>query len=188
LAGKRLFQDEEYLGLELMRALSDAQRQEAILYHSMMGGDLPPGRRQVPDQLHLAGAFQDNRIIPYEGVPACAFSPLQRRHLLQLIAAYVEPMPAGPVTATLHEIERHLDETRFCWIGGVTEDDTFYYRIQSPVILIEFDQRSGVFLANQDPARFHIHTIVRSPNGNDYGIDLLRLHYELAHGASHLGD
>ena len=95
---------------------------------------------------------------------------------------------ARPVTATLHEIERRLDETRFCWIGGVTEDDTFYYRIQSPVILIEFDQHSGVFLANQDPARFHIHTIVRSPNGNDYGIDLLRLHYELARGASHLGD
>jgi hypothetical protein len=186
-AGKRLFQDEEYLGLELMRTLSDAQRQEAILCHSMIGGDLPPGRRQIPDQLHLAGAFQDNRIIPYEGVPASAFSPLQRRHLLQLIAAYVEPMPAGPLTARLHEIERHLDETHFCWIGGVTEDDTFYYRIQSPVILIEFDQHSGVFLANQDPARFHIHTIVRSPNGNDYGIDLLRLHYELAHGADHLG-
>jgi Protein of unknown function (DUF3500) len=66
----------------------------------MMGGDLPPGRRQIPDQLHLAGAFQDNRIIPYEGVPASALSPLQRRHLLQLIAAYVEPMPAGLGTST----------------------------------------------------------------------------------------
>jgi hypothetical protein len=27
------------------------------------------------------------------------------------------------------------------------------------------------------PAKFHVHTIVRTPNGNDYGIDLLRLHY-----------
>ena len=25
--------------------------------------------------------------------------------------------------------------------------------------------------------RDHIHTIVRTPNGNDYGKDLLRLHY-----------
>jgi hypothetical protein len=186
--GTRLFQDEEYRGLELIRALSGAQRQEAILYHSMMGGDLPPGRRQIPDQLHLGGAFQDNRIIPYEGVRASTFSPSQRRHLLQLIAAYVEPMPAGPITARLHEIERHLDETHFCWIGGTTEDDTFYYRIQSPVILIEFDHHSGVFLANEKPARFHIHTIVRTPNGNDYGIDLLRLHYEHAHGADHSSD
>jgi len=28
-----------------------------------------------------------------------------------------------------------------------------------------------------------VHTIVRTPNGNDYGIDLLRLHYE--HAAHH---
>ena len=28
------------------------------------------------------------------------------------------------------------------------------------------------------PYRDHIHTIVRTPNGNDYGKDLLRMHYE----------
>lgn len=180
-AGTRLFEDEEYRGLALMRTLSDSQRREAILYHSMAGGDLPPDRRRHPDQLQLAGAFQDNRVIPYEGVAAAGFSPEQRRHLLQLVATFVEPMPAGPMKARMDEIERHLDETRFCWIGGTGEDDTFYYRIQSPVVLIEFDQHSGVFLANQEPAKFHIHTIVRTPNGNDYGTDLLRLHYEQAH-------
>ena len=41
----------------------------------MMGGDLPPDRRQLPDQLQLAGAFQDNRIIPYEGVAAAGSLP-----------------------------------------------------------------------------------------------------------------
>ena len=30
------------------------------------------------------------------------------------------------------------------------------------------------------PSRQHIHTVVRTPNGNDYGKDLLRQHY-LAH-------
>ena len=32
------------------------------------------------------------------------------------------------------EIERHLAETRFCWIGGFDEESPFYYRIQSPVV------------------------------------------------------
>jgi hypothetical protein len=32
-----------------------------------------------------------------------------------------------------------------------------------------------------EPAKFHVHTIVRTPNGNDYGVDLLRLHHEQAH-------
>jgi hypothetical protein len=31
------------------------------------------------------------------------------------------------------------------------------------------------------PTRHHIHTVVRIPNGNDYGRDLLRQHYEQAH-------
>lgn len=186
-SGTRLFEDEEYHGLALMRSLSDAQRQEAILYHSMMGGDLPPDRRQRPDQLQLAGAFQDNRIIPYEGVAAGGFTPEQRRQLMQLIEAYIDPMPAGPMKARMDEIERRLDETRFCWIGGTGEEDTFYYRIQSPVVLIEFDQHSGVFLSNPEPAKFHIHTVVRTPNGNDYGMDLLRLHYEQAHKGGQIG-
>ena len=43
---------------------------------------------------------------------------------------------------------------------------------------IEFDHYAGVFLTNDAPAKFHVHIIVRTPNGNDYGIDLLRLHYE----------
>ncbi len=45
-------------------------------------------------------------------------------------------------------------------------------------MLIEFDHHIGVFLTNAEPAKFHVHTIVRTPNGNDYGLDLLRLHYE----------
>ena len=49
------------------------------------------------------------------------------------------------------------------------------------MIFIEFDHHAGVFLTNAEPAKFHVHTIVRTPNGNDYGIDLLRLHYQQAH-------
>ena len=31
-------------------------------------------------------------------------------------------------------------------------------------------------LDNDEPSRQHIHTVVRTPNGNDYGMDLLRQH------------
>ncbi len=37
-------------------------------------------------------------------------------------------------------------------------------------------------MTNPDPAKFHVHTIVRTPNGNDYGFDLLRQHYHREHG------
>jgi len=182
-AGTRLFEDEERGGLALMRSLSPKQQNRAIVAHSMVGGDLPPGRRHFADNLHLGGAFQDNRIVPYEGLRASELSALQRRDLLDLAAAYVAPLPPGPMAARLADIERHLADTHFCWIGGSDDASPFYYRIQSPVIFIEFDHHAGVFLTNAEPAKFHIHTIVRTPNGNDYGIDLLRLHYQ--HAAHH---
>ena len=62
-------------------------------------------------------------------------------------------------------------------MGGCDDDAVFYYRIHSPVILIEFDHQTGVAFDNDQPTRNHIHTVVRTPNGNDYGKDLLRQHY-----------
>ena len=49
------------------------------------------------------------------------------------------------------------------------------------MILIEFDNHGGIFFDNDEPESFHTHTIVRTPNGNDYGKDLLRQHYETHH-------
>lgn len=55
----------------------------------------------------------------------------------------------------------------------------FYYRIHSPVILIEFDYQQPIALARSNtPTRNHVHTVARTPNGNDYGMDLLRQHYQ----------
>jgi hypothetical protein len=148
--------------------------------HSMMGGDLPEGRRHFADNLHLGGAFQDNRIVPYEGLKGSELSALQRRELMDLVDKYFMSLPDGPRQARLAEVEKHLSDTHFCWIGGFSEESPFYYRVQSPVTFIEFDHHAGVFLTNAEPAKFHVHTIVRTPNGNDYGFDLLRQHYKHA--------
>ena len=50
------------------------------------------------------------------------------------------------------------------------------------MILIEFDHQLPANLRSspQDPRApnaQHIHVVVRTPNGNDYGKDLLRQHY-----------
>jgi len=106
---------------------------------------------------------------------------VQQRRVLALIERYLAPLPPGPLAARMDEVERHLAQTHFCWIGRTDDDSPFYYRLQSPVVLIEFDHHIGVFLTNAEPQKFHVHTIVRTPNGNDYGIDVLRQHYEHAH-------
>ena len=175
-----LFADEERMGAELLASLSPELRRQAVVYDLLKDPAMPSGRWHQADQRHLGGAFRDNRVIPYEGAPVSAFSSSQRDRLMALAGEFLV-LPAGPRAHRLAEIERHLDDTHFCWIGETDGEHPFYYRIQSPVIMIEFDEHAGVFLSNEEPERFHIHTIVRTPNGNDYGMDLLRMHYAQAH-------
>jgi hypothetical protein len=90
-------------------------------------------------------------------------------------------MPEAHAKAKMAEVKAHLDRTHIGWIGGFNEDSVFYYRVHSPVVLIEFDHQRGIALEDDEPTRNHIHTVMRTPNGNDYGKDLLRQHREQHH-------
>jgi Protein of unknown function (DUF3500) len=178
LAGFPVFDLEERAGLELMQSLPLDLQQQAQLYSQKRDPAMPPGRVAFGDELTLTGAFQDNRIIPEEGVCAMAMPAAQQAQLLELMGTYLAYLPEGPRSARMRENHAHLAHTWFCWIGGTDEESPFYYRIQSPVLIIEFDHHAGVFLDNPTPEKFHIHTLVRTPNGNDYGMDLVRQHCE----------
>ncbi|MEH3036428.1 MAG: DUF3500 domain-containing protein [Sphingomonas adhaesiva] len=187
-SNRRLFEPHEQAALAFARTLGERDRTRAVLHGSMLTAEQPDGRYHPDDGRQVGGAFQDNRIVPYEGVPVADLSRAQRHRLLGLAEIFLATMPDDPAAARLREIERQLDRTRFAWIGPINDVDPFYFRIHSPVALIEFDHHSGIFLANTDPARFHVHTIVRTPNGGDYGHDLLAHHYAAGghHGhASH---
>lgn len=171
-----LFKSEEEQGLRLMQSLAPELRERATLYRIMEDPAMPAWRFNFADQRHLGGAFQDNRIVPIEGVPVSEFTPEQQAALLRLAETFYEHWPDGPRAARMAQIEAHLDRTLFSWIGGHGEDDPFYFHIHSPVVMLEFDHHSGMWLSNTEPAKFHIHVITRLPNGNDYGKALLRLH------------
>jgi hypothetical protein len=181
-AGTRVFAAEEQQGLELIRALTPRQQQKAILIETVTSTDLPSGRFRGPDGRIQGGAFQDNMRLPYEGLCCDDLSPAQQSLLLSLVETYTGRMGPGHAEAKLAEVKQHLAETHFAWMGGTDDDSVFYYRIHSPVLLIEFDHESGVAFDHPEPTRTHIHTVVRTPNGNDYGKDLLRQHREQFHG------
>ncbi|MDQ0578940.1 DUF3500 domain-containing protein [Streptomyces rishiriensis] len=93
----------------------------------------------------------------------------------------------------MKEVEDHLDDTYFYWIGETEDSSAFYYRVHSPVALIGYDARSPLAYGTEDsdgggmggpggtPAQQHIHTVIRTPNGGDYGVDLLKPHLENDH-------
>ena len=168
-AGTAILRDEQDRGLQMILALAPAHRSQAILQTSKTGNNI------------LAQAFSDNVVVDYSGVRASAFSADQKKQLLDLIGLYVGNLRDGHARVRMSDVERHLDDTYFAWIGGTEKDSVYYYRIQSPVILIEFDHQTPVGLRHLYPPgrpyREHIHSVVRTPNGNDYGKDLLRQHY-----------
>jgi hypothetical protein len=167
-AGTRVMQDEQNKGLALMQSLSPEQQRKATI---------EPGRKVVNKS--QAQAFRDNLQLPLAGLEASEMTAQQRALLTEVIAEYVGNMDAGHAKVRMQEVQAHLDRTAFGWIGEATAEGVFYYRIHSPVILIEFDHQTPVALPGPKEAnRQHIHTVVRTPNGNDYGKDLLRQHYE----------
>lgn len=173
-AGVNAFLSNEEAGLALIRGLAPAVREAAVILPSILAGDVPEGRRNWADSLHLGGAFRDNRVIPLEGVCAREFTEADRRRLLAAVETFHMILPDGPRAARMAEIEAHLDQTWLTWMGGYGDWDPFYYRIQSPVVIVEFDHHQAVFLTNAEPARFHVHTLARIPEGGDYGMDLIK--------------
>ena len=160
-AGTRVFAAEELEGLAVMQALTSEQQARATI------------GMQIPADV-FAGATFDNLDLPYEGMPYPAMSAASQALLLQLIELYVGRVRRGHAAIQLAQVKRHLDRTWFAWIGHHDDTSVFYYRVHSPVILIEFDHQAGVALVNPTPTRGHIHTMVRTPNGNDFGQALRR--------------
>ena len=168
--GTAILQDEQNRGLALINALTDEQRKKAVLRFSKTGNDI------------LTEAWKDNVVLDYAGIRATGLTDVQRRQLVDLIALYVDNMDDGHARVKMDEVRAFLDRTWLAWIGDIKPGSVFYYRIHSPVILIEFDHQQPVGLRHLMPPGVpntaHIHTVVRTPNGNDYGKDLLRQHYQ----------
>ena len=171
-AGLRVFKADEDRGLALARTLSDTQRAKTVIAPETSGED-------------FTTAFRDNLQLNYAGIRYDDLSKPQHDLLLNLVDYHVARMRSGHAQVKMEEVKQHLEDTYFCWMGGMADDSTFYYRVQSPVIIVEFDHQRGIaFRENTKPYKDHIHVIVRTPNGNDYGKDLLRQHYQFGHHAA----
>ncbi len=168
--GTSILQVEQNRGLAMLRALSEVQQEQAVIQVSKTGND------------NLGEAFKDNIVLDYAGVSVASWSDTQKDQLLELIELYIGNLRDSHARVRMEEVTAHLNDTFFAWIGGTDDEAVFYYRIHSPVILIEFDHQQPAGLrhlfSSDLPIRQHVHAVIRTPNGNDYGKDLLRQHYK----------
>ena len=159
--GTTVLREEEAEGWAFMNALTPKQRAKAVI------------GMNLPFDVYASG-FKDNIVVPYDGLPVTAMTPAQRNQLIELVALYTDRLPGEHARLRLAEVRQHFDQTVFAWIGDFDPVSPFYYRIYSPVIFVEFYHQPGVALPNTGYNRRHAHALVRTPNGNDYGRELLR--------------
>jgi hypothetical protein len=140
-------------GIDLMRSLTAAQQQTALV------------APEVVEDI-FEGAGRKGSLQQYEGIKASEFSADQMRLLQVLVEEYVGNSDFDAAEAQLEVIrEAGWGELRFSWRGPVDPGGRFYYRVHGPRLLIEYNRQ------NEN----HDHTIVRDPQ-NDYGEDWLGRH------------
>ena len=158
--GFRALPDEEDLARELVRSLDRRQRAVAVI------------AAQAPSEITNIPGREISE--PPLGLPQSQMLPAQRALLERLIRVYLNRHHAAIAQAQWQKIEKAgLDKILFAWAGGLEAGQGHYYRVQGPGFVLEYDNTQGG--AN------HVHSVWRDIGG-DFGMDLLKEHYQRAHG------
>lgn len=155
--GLRVLGDEDELGRQLIRALTEDQKRTAKFSDA------------APREIITGKAHRVSPLTP-EGLAFKEMNAEQQKLFQQLVSEYAHRLRAELAEADLQRIATAgWDKVHLAWAGSLEPGEGFYYRVQGPTFLLEFDK-------TQDKAN-HIHTVWRDFQ-KDFGEDLLRRHYE----------
>jgi hypothetical protein len=158
--GLRVLAREEDLARELVQSLDEKQRSLAII------------DTKAPDEIITSNSRKVEPGNP-AGLAASQMTQKQTEQLVTLLEEYAHNMPEELATAELKKLhDAGVDKIHFAWAGSLNRGERHYYRVQGPTFLVEYDN-------TQNNAN-HIHTVWRAFDG-DFGLDLLRLHYQQDH-------
>jgi hypothetical protein len=158
--GLRVLAHEEDLGRDLLNSLNGEQRKVAIVDATAYKDILTAASRKAA----LEGQPS--------GLPAAKMNPQQFEMLMALLEDYARNMPEQLAQMREEQIKKAGKNIYFAWSGVAERGGPHYYRVQAPSFLVEYD--------NTQNGANHIHSVWRDLNG-DFGVDLLRMHYETRH-------
>lgn len=160
--GQQVLKEETAMGFALLHSLTKEQLKKAII------DTIAPGEI-------ITFVSRKAMIEHPAGILFLEMKPKQQEQFLQLINVYVHRYTKLFADDMLKEIQQAgLNNLRFAWAGFNQPDaaKAYYYRIQSPAIIIEYDN-------SQNNAN-HIHSVLRDLK-NDFGEDILSNHYKADH-------
>lgn len=158
--GKQILKAETELGFALVNSLNSDQLKTARFSET------------APSEIITANN-RNATILEPKGISYKQMNATQQKQLLQLLDVYVKNYSLGFSSRFMKKIEKAgIENLSFAWAGSLKPGDGHYYRIQGPMLLIEYD--------NTQTNANHVHTIVRDLT-NDFAEDILKEHYEKAH-------
>lgn len=141
-------EDEVNQASALLKSLTDAQRDKAIISNQRIDLVLGPGK--------------DGQTLQPKGLPGNEMTGTQKQGLLDLIKARLGMLNANDLAVKMSEVEKNLDKTYFGW-WGPNVLGAAYFRVTSPTVLIEYSPEVN----DGDPTN-HAHNVYRDPT-NEYG-------------------
>lgn len=159
-AGWRVLLKEEDYGLELIKMLTEKQKQKAV------------SKIEVPEDI-ITGAESGKRLIDYWGIKGTELNKSQQEVLKKIIREFVFNLEQEKALIEFEKIlKAGIENVYFGWVGAFDEKKPHYYVINGPTFIIEFDNNNGPRqVAN------HVHAIWRE-KGNEFGEDILKQHYQ----------
>lgn len=158
--GEQILKDESSLGFSLVNSFSRTQLQTAVVSDNAYPDILSENKRQAV------------QLTP-KGLSYIEMNEEQKKTFMSLLDVYIKNYELGFSTTLMNKIKAAgIENLSFAWAGSLRPGKGHYYRIQGPMLLIEFDN-------TQNNAN-HIHSVVRDLT-NDFAEDILREHYEKEH-------
>jgi len=155
--GQRTLANEQDLAFALARGVDPSLRTRLVLA-AESPGDIVSGPGRADSLKTPAGL----------GLGELGAEP--RALALRLIEIYARNMRSEVADDELRRMrDAGVENVRFAWAGPIDPTRPHYYRLHGPTLLIEFD--------NSQNRANHIHSVWHDPR-NDFGVDLLRAHYE----------
>ncbi len=158
--GLRALANEDDLGYAMIQSLTPEQQKVAIVQ--------PEAFKDILTMASRKAALEGQA----NGLEASKMNAKQREALQNLLDEYCNNVPEQLAAMREEQVKKAGNHLFFAWAGGINKGELHYYRVQAPEFLVEFDD-------TQDKGN-HIHSVWRDYNG-DFGLDLLKQHYETSH-------
>jgi hypothetical protein len=158
--GMEVLKQETDLGFELVNKLTPVQRSTALIsetaFPEIISGN---NRKAVP--------------LTPDGIAYKQLTKDQQTLFMKLLDVYVKNYAFGSSKKLMEKITKAgIDNLHFSWAGSLQPGAGHYYRIQGPMLLIEYDN-------TQNNAN-HVHAAIRDLK-DDFAEDILREHYAKEH-------